>query len=78
MVDRRHLVPRPLSTRTSNRDVQPPGHRSSLSKDEEEEYQWRLLQRWKHDVDDYPAVGPQGSDEQDRVLIDDYEPRQVS
>lgn len=36
---------------------------------------WRLSERWKFDDDDGPAVGPDGSEEQDRVLVDDYEPK---
>lgn len=35
----------------------------------------RLAERWKFDEDDYPVVGPEGPEEQDRVLMDDYEPR---
>jgi enhancer of polycomb-like protein len=35
----------------------------------------RLMERWKFDSDDYPPNGPDGLDEQDRVLIDDYDPR---
>jgi len=33
----------------------------------------RLVERWRFDMDDTPAVSPQGSDEQDRVLVDDYD-----
>jgi enhancer of polycomb-like protein len=32
-------------------------------------------QRWKYDADDSPAIEPEGTDEQDRASIDDYEPR---
>ena len=41
----------------------------------DEERAWRLAERWKFDEDDSPAVGPEGPDEQDHVLLDDYEPR---
>ena len=40
----------------------------------DEERAWRLAERWKFDEDDSPAVGPEGPDEQDRALLDDYEP----
>ena len=40
---------------------------------EDEEAIQRLAERWKFDSDDGPAFGPQGADEQDRILIDDYE-----
>lgn len=41
--------------------------------DSDVELRRRLSERWKYDADDMPAVGPQGSDEQDRVLVDDYD-----
>ncbi|TFK38452.1 enhancer of polycomb-like-domain-containing protein [Crucibulum laeve] len=40
---------------------------------EEEERKRRLEERWRFDMDDGPVIGPQGADEQDRVLIDDYD-----
>jgi enhancer of polycomb-like protein len=40
---------------------------------EDEEAIQRLAERWKFDSDDGPAFGPQGADEQDRILIDNYE-----
>lgn len=42
--------------------------------DEETERHRRLAERWRFDSDDAPAVGPT-SDEQDRVLIDDFDPK---
>lgn len=35
----------------------------------------RLKERWRFDSDDCPAVGPDGPDEQDRVLTDEYDPK---
>ncbi|KAJ8592297.1 hypothetical protein M405DRAFT_60889 [Rhizopogon salebrosus TDB-379] len=35
----------------------------------------RLRGRWRFDKDDEPTVGLEGADEQDRVLIDDYDPK---
>jgi enhancer of polycomb-like protein len=35
----------------------------------------RLQERWRYDSDDVPPVGPEGPDEQDRVLVDDYSPK---
>ncbi|CAL1709115.1 unnamed protein product [Somion occarium] len=32
----------------------------------------RLRERWRFDDDDAPAVGPEGPDEQDRKLVDDF------
>jgi enhancer of polycomb-like protein len=43
--------------------------------DDDMEYNQRLVERWKFDSDDYPPNGPDGLDEQDRILIDDYDPR---
>lgn len=37
----------------------------------------RLKERWRFDSDDCPAVGPDGADEQDRVLTDEYDPKYV-
>ena len=36
---------------------------------------WRLLERWKFNKDDSPAVGPEGPDEQDCVLLNNFDPR---
>jgi enhancer of polycomb-like protein len=40
---------------------------------EERERRARIAERWRFDEDDTPAVGPQGSEEYDRVLLDDYD-----
>ncbi|TFK21706.1 hypothetical protein FA15DRAFT_597418 [Coprinopsis marcescibilis] len=42
---------------------------------EEEDRLQRLQARWKFDSDDSPPCGPGGMEEQDRVLIDDYDPK---
>lgn len=39
---------------------------------EDEKRAWRLADRWKLDEDNYLAVEPEGSDEQDPVLLDSY------
>jgi len=38
----------------------------------DEEADRRLAERWRFDNDDGPAYGPGGSEEQDRVLVDDH------
>ncbi|KAF5344088.1 hypothetical protein D9758_008835 [Tetrapyrgos nigripes] len=38
----------------------------------DEESDRRLAERWRYDSDDGPAYGPGGSEEQDRVIVDDY------
>jgi len=35
----------------------------------------RLQERWCFDEDDDPAATPEGEEEQDRMLVDDYDPR---
>jgi enhancer of polycomb-like protein len=40
--------------------------------DEDEEHARRPAEELKFDEDDYPVFGP---DEEDRVLVDDFEPR---
>ena len=42
---------------------------------EEDEDKRRLVERWRFDMDDSPAIGPEGSEEQDRVLVDDHDGR---
>ena len=42
---------------------------------EDEEMARRLEERWRFDQDDDPAVAPEGAEEQDRMLVDDYDPR---
>lgn len=49
-------------------------NKTALNEDvEEAESQKRLEERWKFDVDDMPPVGPDGAEEHDRQLIDDYD-----
>ena len=57
-----------------------PAADSSSSSDEdhdleEAERERRVRERWRYDVDDAPAVGPEGPDEKDRILVDDYAPK---
>ena len=33
----------------------------------------RLEERWKFDLDDGPAIGPHGADEEHRILVNDYD-----
>lgn len=48
-----------------------------VNEDEEEvEIRQRQEERWKYD-NDAPFVAPEGSDEQDRILVDDYDPTYV-
>ncbi|KAF9039427.1 hypothetical protein BDZ89DRAFT_1156893 [Hymenopellis radicata] len=42
------------------------------------ERQRRLAERWRYDTDDAPLVPPEGSEEQDRMLVDDYGPLHLS
>ncbi|KAF9221104.1 hypothetical protein BS17DRAFT_797325 [Gyrodon lividus] len=44
-----------------------------LDDPENDEDTRRLRERWRFDRDDDPLVAPEGADEQDRVLVDDYE-----
>jgi len=63
-------------------DVLNPMDRNDEDKGEEEEEEEserrrRIEEQWKYDQDDMPAVGPQGQDEQDRVLVDEYQTKYV-
>ncbi|RDB31064.1 Enhancer of polycomb-like protein 1 [Hypsizygus marmoreus] len=73
LIDRRTAVPRPVvrMKRSSlynheNQDVKMDG--------EEDEQMKRIQEQWRYDADDMPAVGPKGSEEQNRILVDDYQP----
>ncbi|KAG6876575.1 hypothetical protein C0992_012371 [Termitomyces sp. T32_za158] len=78
LVDRRDAAPHPIvATRRStlfkqdNEDV-------DMADPEVLETQSRTAARWRFDTDDEPATSPDGSDEQNRVLVDDYSPRYMS
>lgn len=42
---------------------------------EKDENRNRLVERWRFDMDDSPATGPEGLEEQDRALVNDYDER---
>lgn len=42
-----------------------------------EEADRRLSERWRFDADDGPPYGPNGAEEQDRVLVDDFDSKYV-
>ena len=44
-----------------------------IDDEQEGERRRQLEERWRFDSDDAPPVGPDGLEEQDRTLIDDYE-----
>ncbi|RDB21980.1 Enhancer of polycomb-like protein 1 [Hypsizygus marmoreus] len=73
LIDRRTAAPRPVvrMKRSSlynheNQDVEMDG--------EEDEQMKKIEEQWRYDADDLPAVGPEGSEEQNRILVDDYQP----
>jgi enhancer of polycomb-like protein len=41
----------------------------------EKEVSWRIRDRWLFDADDEPSAGPDGPDEKDRVLVDEFHPK---
>ena len=49
----------------------------SDSDSETTEVHRRLQERWRFDDDDVPAVGPEGTEEQDRKLADDFDAKYV-
>ncbi|KAF4622202.1 hypothetical protein D9613_009361 [Agrocybe pediades] len=83
IVDRRQAVPRRPIPKLPRSSLFGVGAEEEEQEDapmdvdedpEEEERRRRLEERWKYDMDDVPPVGPEGADEQDRVLVDDYDP----
>lgn len=61
-MDRRLATPRP---------IRPPSESDSDA--EVLEKHRRIEERWKYDDDDVPPVGPEGPEEQDRKLADDFD-----
>ncbi|KAK1224970.1 Enhancer of polycomb-like protein 1 [Marasmius sp. AFHP31] len=56
------------------------GRKRPLDREEDElaeERDRRLRERWRFDSDDNPPYGPKGSDEQDRVLVDEFYPKHL-
>ena len=47
------------------------------SSDSDPEDNSDLERRWRFDADDEPVIGPDGPDEHDRVLIDDFDSQYV-
>ncbi len=53
----------------NRRNYQPSQPDNSMDVDEDR----RMEERWRFDADDEPVVSAGGSDEQDRILVDDYD-----
>ena len=51
---------------------------ASKESNADKEMSWRIRDRWLFDADDEPSVGPDGPDEKDRVLVDEFHPKYVS
>jgi enhancer of polycomb-like protein len=56
--------------RLASPESETPGNDST-----EKEASWRIRDRWLFDADDEPSVGPDGPDEKDRVLVDEFHPK---
>jgi enhancer of polycomb-like protein len=70
----------PFSRMESEDDSDDTGDDSELDAllvGEVEETRRRLKEQWRFDEDDGPAVGPLGSEEQDRILVDDFQTKWV-
>lgn len=76
MVDRRDAFSRRHGfSPTSHQSHRGFGRRVEESFDENDEDMRKLRERWRFDEDDDPIVAPEGVDEQDRVLVDDFSPK---
>ncbi|KAH9839378.1 enhancer of polycomb-like-domain-containing protein [Rhodofomes roseus] len=66
-----------LDRRSYSKESSDSSGSSSSSSDsddaEEQDHKRRLAERWRYDADDVPMVGPDGPEEKDRVLVDDYD-----
>ena len=43
-----------------------------MEDDDDEDGVRNIIERWRFDADDVPAFGPEGPEEQNRTLVDDY------
>ncbi|KAG8215759.1 enhancer of polycomb-like-domain-containing protein [Butyriboletus roseoflavus] len=78
MVDRRDAFSRRHGfSPTTNQPHRSFGRRLEEGLDENDEDMRRLRERWRFDEDDDPLVAPEGIDEQDRVLVDDFSPKHL-
>lgn len=79
MLDRRDFTSRPEFTKRQKLESSSDESEAmEVDEDPEElERRRRLEEQWKYDQDDVPAFGPQGQDEQDRVLVDEYQTKYV-
>ncbi|KAF8494917.1 hypothetical protein F5888DRAFT_1805235 [Russula emetica] len=59
------------STRSTTADSEMPEEESTAKK----EVSWRIRDRWLSNADDEPSVGPNGPDEKDKVLGDEFHPK---
>jgi enhancer of polycomb-like protein len=75
-LDRRDAIPRPFSNlpRSTLFDIDEPMD-VDTENPEQDENRCRSVERWRFDMDDSPAIVPEGSEEQDRVLVNDYDER---
>ena len=73
-IDRRDFNTRSIGMKRKRSALLPSEDKMDVEEnDEESERKRRLEERWKFDLDDVPAVGPRGADEENRILIDDYD-----
>lgn len=75
-MDRRDAIPRPFLNlpRSKLFGIDEPMDVDAANS-EQDENRRRLVERWRFDMDDSPAIGPEGMEEQDRVLVNDYDGR---
>lgn len=75
-LDRRDAIPRPFLNlpRSKLFGIDEPMDVDAANS-EQDENRSRLVERWRFDMDDSPAIGPEGMEEQDRVLVNDYDGR---
>ncbi|TFK70814.1 hypothetical protein BDN72DRAFT_503858 [Pluteus cervinus] len=72
ILDRRTARPRSMLPYAPRSVLLSTVQEEDVDMDEFNGRQQSLESQWRFDSDDLPASGPQGSDEQDRVLVDDY------
>ncbi|EAU81386.1 hypothetical protein CC1G_05216 [Coprinopsis cinerea okayama7 len=78
LMDRRDAAPRRPIPKAARSSLFGGGDDDDMEVDEQDPEEVERLKRleaqWRYDADDGPACGPEGPEEQDRILVDDYDP----
>ncbi|KAG6907559.1 hypothetical protein DXG01_008441 [Tephrocybe rancida] len=78
IIDRRDAAPRSIVSTSRSSLFGKDTDDVEMADPEDAQRASRAAAQWRFDDDDTPATGPEGAEEQNRVLVDDYSPRLLS